>query len=151
MGFISCFRASKKGYKSLKLSHCGQPVAVFDANACFWCTDILLCGLGKDTAMSDRRAELERKKARLQALREEKDRRRREKELKDVEEATNRVLLGTEGDRKEVDELLTSLGVAPVSEVLTSISSASSLTPEHSHNHTPDTSLLPNSSPNRSV
>ncbi|XP_063906445.1 cytoplasmic dynein 1 intermediate chain isoform X5 [Zophobas morio] len=98
--------------------------------------------------MSDRRAELERKKARLQALREEKDRRRREKELKDVEEATNRVLLGTEGDRKEVDELLTSLGVAPVSEVLTSISSASSLTPEHSHNHTPDTSLLPNSSPN---
>lgn len=38
--------------------------------------------------MSDRKAELERKKAKLQALREEKDRRRREKEQKDVEEAT---------------------------------------------------------------
>ncbi|XP_068912757.1 cytoplasmic dynein 1 intermediate chain isoform X24 [Tenebrio molitor] len=98
--------------------------------------------------MSDRRAELERKKARLQALREEKDRRRREKELKDVEEAANRVLLGTDGDRKELDEMLSSLGVAPVSDVLSSISSANSLTPEHSHNHTPDTSLLPNSSPN---
>nr|CAI5837865.1 unnamed protein product [Callosobruchus analis] len=38
-------------------------------------------------SMADRKAELERKKARLAALREEKDRRRREKELKDVEEA----------------------------------------------------------------
>lgn len=37
--------------------------------------------------MSDRKAELERKKAKLQALREEKDRRRREKEQKDAEEA----------------------------------------------------------------
>lgn len=34
--------------------------------------------------MSDRKAELERKKAKLMALREEKDRRKREKELKDV-------------------------------------------------------------------
>lgn len=34
----------------------------------------------------DRKAELERKKARLAALREEKDRRRREKEMKDMEE-----------------------------------------------------------------
>ncbi|XP_008198666.1 cytoplasmic dynein 1 intermediate chain isoform X22 [Tribolium castaneum] len=98
--------------------------------------------------MSDRKAELERKKARLQALREEKDRRRREKELKDVEEAANRVILGTEGDRKELDEMLSSLGVAPVSDILSSISSANSLTPDHSHNHTPDTSLLPHSSPN---
>lgn len=99
--------------------------------------------------MSDRRAELERKKAKLQALREEKDRRRREKELKDVEEAAQRVLLGTEGDRKEVDQLLTSLGVAPVSDVLSSISSANSITPDHSINHTPDTSLQHNSLPNK--
>lgn len=34
--------------------------------------------------MSDRKAELERKKAKLQAIREEKERRKREKELKDV-------------------------------------------------------------------
>ncbi|XP_018334900.1 cytoplasmic dynein 1 intermediate chain-like isoform X2 [Agrilus planipennis] len=98
--------------------------------------------------MSDRRAELERKKAKLQALREEKDRRRREKELKDVEEATTRTLIGGGGDRKELDEMLTSLGVAPVSDVLSSISSANSLTPDTSRNHTPDTSLQPNSLPN---
>lgn len=100
------------------------------------------------STMSDRKAELERKKAKLQALREEKDRRRREKELKDVEEATNRTL-GVGADRKELDEMLSSLGVAPVSEVLSSISSANSLTPEQSRNHTPDTSLQPNSLPNR--
>ncbi|KAF2894488.1 hypothetical protein ILUMI_11688 [Ignelater luminosus] len=97
--------------------------------------------------MSDRKAELERKKAKLQALREEKDRRRREKELKDVEEAATRVLGGA-GDRKELDELLSSLGVAPVSDILSSISSANSLTPDHSANHTPDSSLQPNSLPN---
>lgn len=34
--------------------------------------------------MSDRKAELERKKAKLMALREEKDRRKREKEQKEV-------------------------------------------------------------------
>ena len=34
--------------------------------------------------MSDRKAELERKKAKLTAIREEKERRRREKEQKDV-------------------------------------------------------------------
>lgn len=38
----------------------------------------------------DRKAELERKKARLAALREEKDRRRREKEMKDMEEISVR-------------------------------------------------------------
>lgn len=38
----------------------------------------------EDKMMSDRKAELERKKAKLQAIREEKERRRREKEQKDV-------------------------------------------------------------------
>lgn len=37
-----------------------------------------------DGMMGDRKAELERKKAKLQAIREEKERRRREKEQKDV-------------------------------------------------------------------
>ncbi|XP_074034814.1 cytoplasmic dynein 1 intermediate chain short wing isoform X26 [Leptinotarsa decemlineata] len=101
--------------------------------------------------MSDRKAELERKKAKLQALREQKDRRRREKELKDVEEATTRTILGGGGDRKELDDLLREVGVAPVSEVFSSISSANSLTPEQSRNHTPDTSLQPNSLPNNVI
>lgn len=39
----------------------------------------------------DRKAELERKKAKLQALREEKDRRRKEKEMKDLEEAAGKL------------------------------------------------------------
>jgi len=100
------------------------------------------------SSMSDRKAELERKKAKLQALREEKDRKRREKELKDVEEATNRV--GSGVDRNELDKMLSSLGVAPVSDVLSSLSTAnSSLTPEQSVNHTPDSSLQQtNSLPN---
>lgn len=40
--------------------------------------------------MSDRKAELERKKAKLQAIREEKERRRREKEQKDVKRFMNK-------------------------------------------------------------
>lgn len=99
-------------------------------------------------SMSDRRQELERKKAKLQALREEKDRRRREKELKDHEDAKN-TIYGGGGDRKEVDDLLREFGVAPISDVLSSISSVNSLTPDQSRNHTPDTSLQPSSLPNK--
>lgn len=55
--------------------------------------------LRKLSAM-DRKAELERKKAKLAALREEKDRRRREKEIKDIEEATNRIGSASEKDSK---------------------------------------------------
>ncbi|XP_017785638.1 PREDICTED: cytoplasmic dynein 1 intermediate chain isoform X5 [Nicrophorus vespilloides] len=94
-------------------------------------------------AMSDRKAELERKKAKLQALREEKDRRKREKEMKDVEEAANRVESGS--DKRDLDEMLRSLGVAPVPDVLSSLSTVNSLTPDQSINYTPDTSLQPNS------
>lgn len=41
----------------------------------------------KNLSKMDRKAELERKKAKLQALRDEKDRRRKEKEQKDLEDA----------------------------------------------------------------
>ncbi|XP_077293131.1 cytoplasmic dynein 1 intermediate chain short wing isoform X3 [Arctopsyche grandis] len=92
--------------------------------------------------MSDRKAELERKKAKLQALREEKDRRRREKEQKDVEEATLRAAGGVGGEsRRDLDEMLSSLGVAPVHEVLSSLSSLASLTPTPPATASPDTSL----------
>ncbi|XP_066582141.1 cytoplasmic dynein 1 intermediate chain isoform X4 [Prorops nasuta] len=93
--------------------------------------------------MSDRKAELERKKAKLQAIREEKERRRREKEQKDVEEATVRAAGADKDHRKELDAMLSSLGVAPVSDVLSSLSSMNSLTPEQSTNATPDASLQP--------
>ncbi|XP_014208242.1 cytoplasmic dynein 1 intermediate chain [Copidosoma floridanum] len=96
--------------------------------------------------MSDRKAELERKKAKLQAIREEKERRRREKEQKDVEEARLRASNTNRDQQKEVDALLSSFGVAPVSEVLSSLSSANSIaTPEQSINATPDASLQPSS------
>lgn len=49
----------------------------------------------------DRKAELERKKAKLAALREEKDRRRREKELKDMEEAAGRLNSGLNIDKDQ--------------------------------------------------
>ncbi|XP_054285400.1 cytoplasmic dynein 1 intermediate chain-like isoform X4 [Macrosteles quadrilineatus] len=93
--------------------------------------------------MADRKAELEKKKAKLQAIREEKERRRREKELKDAEEAALRSVHVEKDQRKELDDMLSSLGVAPVSDVLSSLPSVTSTgTPEHnSNNATPDTSL----------
>ncbi|XP_066993346.1 cytoplasmic dynein 1 intermediate chain isoform X8 [Anabrus simplex] len=104
--------------------------------------------LSSSGRMADRKAELERKKAKLQAIREEKERRRREKEQKDVEEAALRSANTDKDQRKELDQMLSSLGVAPVSDVLSSLSSLSSLTPEQSNNATPEPSLqLNNSSP----
>lgn len=92
----------------------------------------------------DRKAELERKKAKLAMLREEKDRRRREKEQKDMEEAATRGGSAPSGEnRRDLDEMLSSLGVAPVSEVLSSLSSVNSATPDNSATQTPDGSLQP--------
>lgn len=92
------------------------------------------------SSMSDRKAELERKKAKLQALRDEKDRRRREKEQKDAEEALQRASAASSLDsRRDLDEMLSSLGVAPVKDVLSSLSSMTSLTPPQTAS--PDASL----------
>ncbi|XP_023703766.1 cytoplasmic dynein 1 intermediate chain isoform X3 [Cryptotermes secundus] len=97
--------------------------------------------------MADRKAELERKKAKLQALREEKERRRIEKAQKDAEEVAIRAVSSEKDQRKELDQMLSSLGVAPVSDVLSSLSSLSSLTPEQSANGTPDSSLQLHTAP----
>ncbi|XP_049694691.1 cytoplasmic dynein 1 intermediate chain isoform X10 [Helicoverpa armigera] len=108
------------------------------------------------SSMSDRKAELERKKAKLQALREEKDRRRREKEQKDAEEALQRASAASSLDsRRDLDEMLSSLGVAPVKDVLTSLSSMSSLTPPQTASpdaslpHTDKSSLPPHGGPKK--
>lgn len=50
----------------------------------------------------DRKAELERKKAKLAAIREEKERRRREKEVKDMEDATTKLATGPEKDSRRL-------------------------------------------------
>ncbi|XP_018905592.1 cytoplasmic dynein 1 intermediate chain isoform X2 [Bemisia tabaci] len=90
--------------------------------------------------MADRKAELEAKKAKLQAIREEKERRRKEKALKDAEEAAQRTM---HPDKvQDLDEMLSSLGVAPVSDVLSSLSSISPKTTDQ--NSTPDASLQSN-------
>ncbi|XP_022179356.1 cytoplasmic dynein 1 intermediate chain isoform X5 [Myzus persicae] len=74
--------------------------------------------------MADRKAELEKKKAKLQAIREQKERLRKEKEKKDGDEAVFRGI-GVEKDQgKEIDEMLSSLGVAPVSDVLSSLTTS---------------------------
>ncbi|XP_037028502.1 cytoplasmic dynein 1 intermediate chain isoform X5 [Bradysia coprophila] len=92
----------------------------------------------------DRKAELEKKKLKLAALREEKERRRREKEAKDVEDASGRVSIGGDKEnRRDLDEMLSSLGVAPVSEVLSSLSSVNTVGSDTSNNATPDGSLQP--------
>ena len=67
--------------------------------------------------MADRKAELERKKAKLQALREEKLRRQKEREQQELENS-HRVLRGEVDQKVDIDQLLTSVGVAPVSSKL---------------------------------
>lgn len=54
----------------------------------------------------DRKAELERKKAKLVAMREEKERRRREKEAKDMEEATNKLASGQQDSTRYEEHIL---------------------------------------------
>ncbi|XP_037797974.1 cytoplasmic dynein 1 intermediate chain 2-like isoform X29 [Penaeus monodon] len=66
--------------------------------------------------MADRKAELERKKAKLQALREDKERRKREKERKEAQEAAVRASNAPRDDQQDLDKMLSSLGVAPVSD-----------------------------------
>nr|CAG4640756.1 EOG090X03UT [Eulimnadia texana] len=97
--------------------------------------------------MADRKAELERKKAKLQALREEKERRRKEKEQQELDNA-HRVVRGEIDPKSEIDELLASVGVKPVSDVLSSLSSITSqATPDQSVQSTPESSLQPTQSP----
>jgi len=85
--------------------------------------------------MSDRKAELERKKAKLAAIKEEKEKKRKEKEAKEAVEGATRVSQGVAGARDHqinLDRELIALGVQPVSDVLSSLSSVAS-----------DPSLLP--------
>ena len=64
-----------------------------------------------------------------------------------AEEVATRAVSTDKDQRKELDQMLSSLGVAPVSDVLSSLSSLSSLTPEHSANATPESSLQLHTTP----
>ncbi|KAL6958762.1 Cytoplasmic dynein 1 intermediate chain 2 [Sarracenia purpurea var. burkii] len=95
--------------------------------------------------MADRKAELEKKKAKLQAIREEKERRKKQREQRDIEEAVLRPASADHDQRRELDEMLSSLGVAPVSDVLSSLSSiASGNDHQNSSLATPENSLQSN-------
>lgn len=76
-------------------------------------------------SLSDRKAELEKKKARLQALREEKEKRRLEKERKERSNAA--AAGGAPTSSTDLEALLHSVGVAPVSDIMDSLPSQSSL------------------------
>lgn len=92
--------------------------------------------------MSDLKLELEKKRAKLQAIKAEKERRRRERELKDAEEAALRTSHADKDQNKEIDEMLSSLGVAPVSDVLSSLTSiTSAITDNNSSLSATDNSL----------
>ncbi|XP_050542505.1 cytoplasmic dynein 1 intermediate chain isoform X3 [Daktulosphaira vitifoliae] len=91
--------------------------------------------------MADRKAELEKKKAKLQAIREQKERLRKEKEKKDGEEAASRGVNVEKDQGKEIDEMLSSLGVAPVSDVLSSLNTSPNKSELYNSMSTPDSSL----------
>ncbi|CDW56245.1 dynein intermediate chain [Trichuris trichiura] len=69
---------------------------------------------------SDRKAELERKKAKLAAIREEKKRKEEERRKQNTEASFNNDVEsgGSRNLREEADKILTELGIAPVSDGL---------------------------------
>jgi len=92
--------------------------------------------------MSDRKAELERKKAKLAQIRAEKEARRKEREAMEAVSAGKTAVAGPKRDeRQEIDKNLESLGIAPVNAVLDTISSLPAS--DVSSTSTPDTSLKP--------
>nr|CAG4643115.1 EOG090X03UT [Ilyocryptus agilis] len=93
--------------------------------------------------MADRKAELERKKAKLEELRKEKQRRQKEREQQEVENS-HRVLRGEVDQNVTMDKLLEQFGVKPVSDVLSSFATSPQ---EPSNQSTPDTSLQSVQSP----
>nr|CAG4647794.1 EOG090X03UT [Moina brachiata]SVE92931.1 EOG090X03UT [Moina brachiata] len=93
--------------------------------------------------MADRKAELERKKAKLEELRKEKQRRQQEREKQEIADS-HRVLRGEADQTVTMDKLLEQFGVKPVSDVLSSYVPTAQ---EPSNQSTPDSSLQSVQSP----
>ena len=71
--------------------------------------------------MSDRKAELERKKEKLRQIREEKERRKREREADDAKASALKTASGEAGSAQahhDINAQLKALGVTPVGDVL---------------------------------
>ena len=74
--------------------------------------------------MSDRKAELERKKEKLRLIREEKERRKREREAEDAQASALRTASGEAGSaqaHQDINAQLKALGVTPVGDVLSQL------------------------------
>lgn len=91
------------------------------------------CFLDKDRGnnsgpnMSDRKAELERKKEKLRLIREEKEKRKREREVADQKSSALKTASGEAGSlsaHQDINAHLREIGINPVDEVLSGISSA---------------------------
>ena len=70
--------------------------------------------------MSDRKAELERKKEKLRQIRQEKERKKREREAQDAKNAALRTSSGEAGSLKaheDINKQLQGLGLTPVDQV----------------------------------
>jgi len=95
--------------------------------------------------MSDRKAELERKKAKLAQIRAEKETRRKDREAQDSHNATHAAVVGLGlNKRQEIDRNLESIGITPVAAVVDNITSLPiSLPSDTSVSTTPDSSLRP--------
>ena len=94
--------------------------------------------------MSDRKAELERKKAKLAQIRAEKEARRKEREVADAQSAVKAAVTGIRRDeRQELDSQLVELGITPVAAVVDTITSLPPSLSDVSSTSTPDTSLKP--------
>ena len=92
--------------------------------------------------MADRKAELERKKAKLAAIRAEKAARQKEREVADAQSAVRAAVSGLQrNERQEIDRNLESLGITPVAQVVDNISSLPPSLSDVSSTSTPDTSL----------
>jgi dynein intermediate chain len=98
--------------------------------------------------MSDRKAELERKKAKLAQIRAEKEARRKEREATEATTAAKAAVTGLKRDeRQEIDRNLEALGITPVAQVVDTISSLPPSLSDASASSTPDTSLKPELGP----
>ena len=95
-----CFRTHSK-YKAYKVNFCDH---------------------SNFSRMSDRKAELERKKAKLAQIRAEKEARRKEREAMEVTSAAKTAVAGLKRDeRQEIDRNLEQLGITPVAQVVDTI------------------------------
>ncbi|XP_064595198.1 cytoplasmic dynein 1 intermediate chain 2-like isoform X3 [Liolophura sinensis] len=95
---------------------------------------------------TNRKAELERKKARLEAMRQERQRKEEERRRKNIKTEDVATAKGTGGKSQDVDQLFMELGLppsAPKGREVPSTDSSATSTPSHSSSHEGEQSAAP--------